>query len=254
MTTRKKVSAKKTSRKKVARRSNHQMASLKPDRAPLRQSEPTPDEPKPDTMASSVEVTIKPPAIKVAEFVIRGTAPLVQHRFYRKADIMAQHKEGERAKGRKKRKPRDFDDEFVRSQHVSTEGWHGIPASAFRCALISACRVAGYVMTRAKLSLFIVADGLSDDGYPLVKLRGKAKPKKHTAYTRNETGVIDIRSRAMFTTWECTLKIRYDSDMLSVDDVANLLMRAGIQVGIGEGRPDSRKSAGMGWGTFEIVQ
>jgi hypothetical protein len=27
----------------------------------------------------------------------------------------------------------------------------------------------------------------------------------------------------------------------------------GRQVGIGEGRPDSRNSCGMGWGLFEIV-
>jgi len=26
----------------------------------------------------------------------------------------------------------------------------------------------------------------------------------------------------------------------------------GLQVGIGEGRPDSRDSAGLGWGTFKL--
>jgi hypothetical protein len=40
--------------------------------------------------------------------------------------------------------------------------------------------------------------------------------------------------------------------MFSLDDISNLLMRVGLQVGLGEGRPDSKKSAGMGWGTFEI--
>jgi hypothetical protein len=30
-------------------------------------------------------------------------------------------------------------------------------------------------------------------------------------------------------------------------------MRVGIQVGICEGRPDSKNSAGMGWGTFKLV-
>ena len=32
----------------------------------------------------------------------------------------------------------------------------------------------------------------------------------------------------------------------------NLIARAGMQVGICEGRPDSSNSTGMGWGTFEI--
>jgi len=33
----------------------------------------------------------------------------------------------------------------------------------------------------------------------------------------------------------------------------NLLHRAGLQVGIMEGRPDSKDSCGCGWGTFKIA-
>jgi hypothetical protein len=33
----------------------------------------------------------------------------------------------------------------------------------------------------------------------------------------------------------------------------NLLARVGMQVGIGEGRPDSRESAGIGFGLFRIA-
>ena len=29
-------------------------------------------------------------------------------------------------------------------------------------------------------------------------------------------------------------------------------MRAGLQVGVGEGRPDSRRSAGLGYGQFDV--
>jgi hypothetical protein len=45
----------------------------------------------------------------------------------------------------------------------------------------------------------------------------------------------------------------YDADQFTLEDVSNLLARAGMQVGIGEGRPDSKMSAGMGWGTFRIA-
>jgi hypothetical protein len=57
----------------------------------------------------------------------------------------------------------------------------------------------------------------------------------------------------MFKTWGCTLRIRFDADQFTVDDVMNLLERAGQQVGIGEGRPNSPNSFGMGWGTFTAV-
>lgn len=40
--------------------------------------------------------------------------------------------------------------------------------------------------------------------------------------------------------------------MFSHNDIVNLMMRVGQQVGIGEGRPDSKNSAGMGWGLFDI--
>ena len=53
--------------------------------------------------------------------------------------------------------------------------------------------------------------------------------------------------------WTAVLRIRFDADILSPADVANLIMRVGEQVGIGEGRPDSKMSCGVGWGTFEIV-
>jgi hypothetical protein len=40
---------------------------------------------------------------------------------------------------------------------------------------------------------------------------------------------------------------------LSDTDVVNLISRVGLQVGIGEGRPDSKQSAGLGYGLFEIL-
>jgi hypothetical protein len=57
----------------------------------------------------------------------------------------------------------------------------------------------------------------------------------------------------MFDTWSATLRVKFDADQFTVTDVVNLLSRAGGQVGIGEGRPDSKESAGMGWGTFRIL-
>jgi hypothetical protein len=41
--------------------------------------------------------------------------------------------------------------------------------------------------------------------------------------------------------------------MLTADDIVNLISRVGLQVGVGEGRPDSKQSAGLGFGLFQIV-
>lgn len=198
---------------------------------------------------------IKAPRFEIMELRIEGTAPLVQHKFSAKArnQIIETQKAGSQAKGKKVREPKDFDAVYQGAMHVSKDGWCGIPAGAFRNAMISACRTVGYKMTHAKLAAFVLADGYEeDDGTPLIRIYGE--PKRHTTYARNDNGSVDIRVRPMWDEWHCLVKIRYDADMFSAADVANLMMRVGMQVGIGEGRPDSKNSAGMGWGTFSIAQ
>ena len=57
----------------------------------------------------------------------------------------------------------------------------------------------------------------------------------------------------MYREWAAILRIRYDAGMFTSSDVVNLISRVGLQVGIGEGRPDSKASAGLGFGLFEIT-
>lgn len=200
-------------------------------------------------------ITISPPRFKVATFHLRGTAPLVQLRFSQKAmqKMIADMSAGQRTKKGKTREPRDWDDDFRQAMHVSTEGWVGIPAAAIRNACIDVCRMVGYKMTHAKMSIFAEADGLDAvDGQPLIRLDA-GEPERMTMPVRNANGSTDLRVRPMWREWGLKVRIRYDADQFSRDDVANLLARAGVQCGLGEGRPFSRMSNGMGYGTFEIA-
>ena len=200
-----------------------------------------------------IEVTISPPKFERAEVLIRGTSPYVQHNFSQKARAImeARQREGQRSRKGRQKEARDFEADYEAAKHVSADGWCGVPAPAFRNAMISACRTAGFAMTRAKLSIFVEADGYAQDGTPLVRISGE--PEIYEAYARNESGVADIRWRPMWKKWEAVVKLRYDVDQFSAADVFNLLARAGIQVGIGEGRPDSPKSNGLGFGLWELV-
>jgi hypothetical protein len=165
--------------------------------------------------------------------------------------MMERQKAGAQAKSKRVREPRDFERDYHESMHLAPEGWAGIPASSFRNAAISACKIAGFVMTRAKLAIFVEPDGFDQDGMPIVRLGGE--PEQHTSYARNDDGSVDIRSRPMWREWTAHPRVRFDADVFSAADVANLLHRVGQQVGLGEGRPDSKDSAGLGWGLFEIV-
>ena len=201
-------------------------------------------------------VVIKAPNMQRARFTLRGLVPYVQNRFSEKAINMMKAKQeaGSRANKSREKSPKDFALGYEQSQHVSTDGWKGIPAGAFRKAMISACRLVDFKMTLAKLSLFVEQDSFDAvDGTPLVRItKGESRYVEH--FVRNETGVADIRPRAMWDPgWEAILTVRWDGDQFSAQDVVNLLSRVGLQVGVGEGRPDSRNSAGMGWGLFEVV-
>jgi hypothetical protein len=199
-------------------------------------------------------VTISAPRIKAVKVKLVGNAPYMQARFSQKAMLAMMSKmDGTTKAGSKKaREARNFEEDFKNAQHISVEGWNGIPASSLRAALISACRLVNFQMTRAKLSIFVEAEGFDKvDGSPLIKIYGT--PERNDAPVRNATGVFDIRVRPLWREWYCEPVVRFDEEQFSLEDMLNLLRRVGLQVGLGEGRPDSRSSAGLGFGTFDVV-
>jgi hypothetical protein len=198
-------------------------------------------------------VTVSPPRMCILTQPIVFTSPYMQGRFPEKARQMMQDKQeaGSTAKKGGKREARDFDADYQNSMHRGPRGEYGIPAAAFRAAAVSACRTVNFKMTLAKLGLFVEADFLDPrDGTPLVALEGEPRPC--TLPVRNTNGVADLRCRALWQECRATVRIRYDADMFRLEDVVNLLARIGAQVGIGEGRADSKKSAGIGYGFFKL--
>ena len=209
-------------------------------------------------MKTQTHIQITPPNIQTALFNIEGTAPLVIHRFDEKIKKQFGDKiiEGSKPKGKNKFEPKNLDDICEAAKYIGeTKGkrWEGFNASGVRLAMISACRTANFKMTIAKQSLFVEEDGW--DIYvpliPLVRIIGESKRTEMIAKT--ETGVAMLCVRPMYQPWAAKLRIRFDADLFSLSDVTNLLARAGQCVGICEGRPDSKNSGGMGWGTFRIT-
>lgn len=185
------------------------------------------------------QVIIKPANMQTAALTIEGESPLVINAFSQKAmdSIIETQLAGSQSRKGRKREPKDFDAAYHGACHISRQGWLGINASAFRNAAISACRVCGFKMTIAKLSIFVIADGYDRvDNLPLVRIT-KGEPIRHTMHARPKTGGVDIRVRPMWLEgWQAKLNMRWDADQFSADDVFNLMSRVGMQVGIGEGR------------------
>lgn len=213
------------------------------------------------TQPESVVVTIKPPKFQLATFTIKaltdasGTGvPLVIHRFSTKTKLQMKQKMelGKAAGNKKNRDAKATDDLYQEARYTSKDGWDGFNAASLRNAMISACRLVGFKMTLAKLSVFVEADGVdaTEPQIPLVRIIGE--PTKQEDMARVADGNPYVTVRAAYHNWAAKVNIRFDADQFTREDVANLLARVGLQVGLGEGRPDSKNSAGMGWGLFEV--
>lgn len=205
-------------------------------------------------MAVQQNVTVRPPNFGVVEFEARGIAPLVIHRFSAKTkqQMKGKMETGKAAGNKKNREAKSCDELYEEARYRSREGWDGFHAGAVRAALISACRLVGFKMTLAKLSVFVEADGVDalEPQIPLIRIYGE--PVKQEDMARVETGQPYVTVRAAYHDWRAKIRIRFDADQFTLQDITNLMARVGLQVGIGEGRPDSKNSAGMGWGLFTI--
>lgn len=207
-----------------------------------------------DKILKSESVLIPAPNFQRAEFTIKGVAPLVIHRFSlkTKAEMTLKMQTGKAASSKKNREAKNTDDLYNEARYISKEGWDGFHAGAIRAAMISACRLVNFKMTLAKLSIFVEQDGwdASEPQIPLVRIYGE--PTKQEDMARVETGQPYVTVRAAYHNWSAKVKIRWDADQFTVKDISNLLSRVGMQVGLCEGRPDSKNSVGMGWGLFVI--
>lgn len=205
---------------------------------------------------SVTAVSIKAPNMKIAEFEIVGTAPLVIHRFSAKVKEQLKQKmeTGKAAGNKKNREAKATDDLFEEARYQSPDGWDGFNAAAIRNAMISACKLVGFHMTKAKLSVFAEADGWDkvEPQIPLIRIYGKATKQEDMG--RVETGQAYVIVRPAYHKWSAKVRIRWDADQFTLDDISNLIVRAGMQVGIGEGRPDSKYSNGVGWGLFNLKE
>lgn len=207
--------------------------------------------------AETKGIHIPAPRFETLKVFVKGNAPLVIHRFGQKAVMQIRQKEEAGTTAKTKRAARDFYQDFMEARHISKEGWDGIPAAAFRCGMTEAALLLkgeGLNKTDVRRCVFIEADGFDAfDSSPLVRIIGQ-EPEKFESMVRINNGMsTDISVRPMWKKWGAELRIRFDADMFTKTDVLNLLYRVGCQLGICEGRPSSKKSCGMGWGTFDIV-
>ena len=214
---------------------------------------------------------------------VRGITPLVVHAWTNKAigEMIAKQMHLDLFEQKAAKDPQqDYEQSLYKYvDEKGTEHW-GFPATGFKAAMYTAnsdlkkAKLSKLDGTTFRRACFILADG-TEQRRIVIRLKDpdatettpKAKAYIEQTFTQ-ATDLIevvgdprmrmdmvrigmqktpDVRFRPEFVEWSATLRIEYNTDVLTEEIIGNLLYRAGLTVGIGEGRAD------LGWGRFEIV-
>lgn len=175
-------------------------------------------------------------------FYIRGTSPLIQHAWSEKGLAMMRMTAQDRKKQPKT--ARDPENEAREAMYQAADGQPGIPLLAFKASLIGAAhKDLGLEKTLVKKAFFVP----SNDPNNITPIEAD-EPVVREDIVRVGANQTDLRYRPQFNNWRANIVAEIDSELLSAQDVANLVNRAGFSVGIGEWRPEK----GGEFGRFEL--
>jgi len=206
-------------------------------------------------MQKELKVQIPAPNIQMMKVRIKGTAPLIFHKWTEKAKKQILDKQLKKAqRGHDIRKP---EEEYVDSFYYDSEDRVAFPALSIKLAMVNAVRnVEGTTMTLIKGAVFVVGD---KDGFIPVLNGGKEITRKEVIKNKDKwlredmvrigMGSADLRFRGQLTEWEMEFIMKFNGDILSPEQVMNLLQIAGFACGLGEWRTERNGN----FGSFEIA-
>jgi len=178
------------------------------------------------------------PDFKTSIITLRGTSPLISHRWSDKAKQMMLAKQMKKASTGKEAKNPEQD--FRDSLYTHPDGGYGFPTIAFKACAVRAGTYANQKMTFLRGAFHVI-------GGELVRIEGE--PRMREDMVRVANGVADIRYRGEFPSWSCQIRVVYNARAISIEQILNLFRIAGFSVGIGEWRPEKDGVYGM----FEVM-
>lgn len=172
--------------------------------------------------------------IKIIKIRIKGDSPLICHAWSQKAKQEMLNKQMKKATQAKSAK--DPEQDYKDSLYPHPEGGYGFPSVAFKNAAVDACsHIAGVTKVEARGCFHIIGD--------MVKINGEPQPREDMV--RVGMGTADIRYRGEFRDWSAELTLRYNANVLSAEQIVNMINTGGFAIGVGEWRPQRDGSFGM---------
>jgi hypothetical protein len=196
-------------------------------------------------------IDLAPLSQTIMEIHIEGSTPLIVNSFGEKArrEMLAAMQVTGTTK-RKSKSVRNPQEDYQQARHLLSDGRDGLPAAAFKAAIVNAARYFAAVSMEQLKSAVTV---LPDEG-DLVWIEGQATMRED--YVRVGNGLnktTDLRYRPEFTKWKATLHVRYIAEVLTANSIVALVDAAGFG-GVGEWRPTSPKAKNGSYGTFHVVR
>lgn len=190
-------------------------------------------------------------SVEVLEFSIRtttipivGISPLIVHAWSEKSKRMITDKQAGKPKN-KKHEIRNPEEDYESAKHVSPLGWEGFPAAGFKAAMIRGAKMIGMVMKDTQQAFFVQADC---EETQLIRIHGESRMR--TDMVKVGMGSSDIRYRPEYVNWYAELTIEFNSGILSLEQLYQLVKAAGYGCGVGEMRPERGK---FNFGRFKLA-
>jgi len=235
-----------------------------------------------------IKIKIPESNIQRAILTIKSDSPLIYHKWSEKAKEMMRVKQQKLAtKGRETRDPID---DYSNTPYINQSGELCVRGAWFKEAIVAATRnIEGVTMTLIRGAMFITTDQsdlipvysiMGKKKVAIVPTSGAtSSSKKRLKVTlfdpddrpeglfgfdpkhpknilmredmvRVGMGSADLRYRLQLNDWLCDLEIRFNADVISLEQIANLINIAGFACGVGEQRPER----GGNNGTFSVAQ
>lgn len=191
----------------------------------------------------NVSVVIKEPNIQSFKVTIKSSAPMIFNRWSEKAIQMIVDKQMKKASSNK-RDVRNPEKDGEATFYKDKKGNICIPAIAIKSSMVSAVRnITGLTMSLIRGAVFVKGD---EDGLIPLIYGGKSIRRD---MVRIGMGIADVRFRGTVKSWKAKFEIKFNGDVLSAEQIVNLLQTAGFSCGLCEWRPEK----GGDFGTFEVV-
>jgi len=182
---------------------------------------------------------------RIVEVGIAGVSPLIPHKWSEKAKrLMREAQSGTAVKA--KRDPKSPEEEAEAALYRLPDGTPGMPATAFKAAVIGAVRMfQGITLVQAKSAIFVLGEGQDQ----LVRIDGEMEMREDMP--RNANGNADLRYRFAFFPWRAVLRVQYLSTLIDEASAVALIDAAG-DGGVGDWRPSAPKSHTGMFGRFQV--